>query len=294
MGRYISKRVVITVATIFAAFALIFFTLSAVSASRYGALIPGDNSSKGAIGQFFSYIGGFFSGRMGTSIQTSRPVAEIIGDSIGVSVLLWLLTGLAALVLGLLTGAAAAKFHGMVIDRIMTVLTYIFMAVPCFVLATYLLFFFCLKLKWFDAWTVSSPSFFLPVISLAAYPLAHIASVTRTAMLDTLTQDYIRAARVLGIRESKVVFVYALRNASLPAISYIGRMFAYIISGSLVVERIFSMGGIGSHYITAIIDHDYPLVLGITMCLAVFIMMINFLCDILYRAVNPRLRRSEK
>ena len=129
----------------------------------------------------------------------------------------------------------------------------------------------------------------LPVITLALYPTAYITRLTRSSMLDVLGQDYIRTARAKGVSGGKIIFGHALKNALIPVITYLGPMIAYIVTGSLVVEQIFAVSGIGRAFVSSIIDRDYPMIMGTTIVLAVLIVGMNLVSDILYKVVDPRI-----
>ena len=167
--------------------------------------------------------------------------------------------------------------------------TTLFTAMPSFVFATFLLMIFCIQLKVLPVWDASSRSLILPVISLAAYPTAYITRLTKTSMLDVLGQDYIRTARAKGVPTVRVIFKHALRNALIPVITYVGPMLASILTGSLVVENIFTIGGLGQQFVQSISNRDYPMIMATTIFLAVIMIVMNLLSDILYKVVDPRI-----
>ena len=160
---------------------------------------------------------------------------------------------------------------------------------PSFVLATLLLLVFCLKLGWFPVWSSTSPNYVLPIIALSVYPMAYITRLTKTSMLDSLNQDYIRTARAKGVPGWKVILKHALRNALIPVITYVGPMVAYILTGSMVVENIFTIGGLGSSYVTSITNRDYTMIMATTIFLAILMVVANLLTDIAYKFVDPRI-----
>ena len=161
---------------------------------------------------------------------------------------------------------------------------------PSFVFATLLLMVFCIQLKLLPVWDASNRSLILPVIALAAYPTAYVTRLTKTSMLDALSQDYIRTARSKGVTTIKVIFKHALRNALIPVITYVGPMLAYILTGSLVVENIFSIGGLGKQFVQSITNRDYPMIMATTIFLAVIMVIMNLLSDIMYKVVDPRIK----
>ena len=132
----------------------------------------------------------------------------------------------------------------------------------------------------------------MPVMALAFYPTAYIMRLMRSSMLDVLGQDYIRTARAKGVSSGKIIFGHALKNALAPVITYIGPMIAYIVTGSLVVEKIFAVPGIGRAFVSSITDRDYPMIMGTTIVLSVLIVAMNLISDILYKTVDPRITLS--
>ena len=139
-------------------------------------------------------------------------------------------------------------------------------------------------------WSPSDPSYVLPVLSLAAYPTAYITRLSKTSMLDALGQDYIRTARAKGVPRLKVIFKHALRNSMIPVITYCGPQIAYIITGSMVVETIFTTGGLGSKFVTSINNRDYTQIMAVTIFLATLMVVANLICDLVYKLVDPRIK----
>lgn len=160
---------------------------------------------------------------------------------------------------------------------------------PSFILATLLLYVFSIQLGWFPVWSATGSNYVLPVISLALYPTAYITRLTKSSMLDVLGQDYIRTAKAKGVPRGKVLFKHALRNALIPVITYIGPEFAYIITGSLVVENIFTIGGLGQEFVMSINNRDYTMIMATTLFLAAVMVTVNLLTDLLYKAVDPQI-----
>lgn len=156
-------------------------------------------------------------------------------------------------------------------------------------MGTLLLLLFALKLQWVPANGAMEGGYILPVITLALYPTAYITRLTRSSMLDVLGQDYIRTARAKGVSSAKIIFGHALKNSLIPVITYMGPMLAYIVTGSLVVEQIFAVNGIGRAFVGSITDRDYPLIMGTTIVLATLIVIMNLVSDIMYKVVDPRI-----
>ena len=196
---------------------------------------------------------------------------------------------LTALLAGLVLGSVAALMRGKWPDRVIIFFTTLFVAVPSFILATLLLLVFSHMLGWFKVWSISDPNYTLPVLALALYPMAYITRLTKSSMLDVLGQDYIRTARAKGVKEHLVIFKHALRNALIPVVTYVGPLTAYILTGSLVVETVFNIGGLGTHFVTGINNRDYPMIMGTTIFLASLIVIMNLISDLLYKVADPRI-----
>jgi len=160
---------------------------------------------------------------------------------------------------------------------------------PSFVLATLLLLVFCLQLNLVPVWSSSNPNYVLPIIALSVYPMAYITRLTKTSMLDALNQDYVRTAKAKGVSRALMIFKHALRNALIPVITYVGPMVAYILTGSMVVENIFTIGGLGTSFVSSIIDRDYTTIMAVTLFLAILMVVANLLTDLAYKLVDPRI-----
>lgn len=301
MFRYIVKRVLLAVATVFVIAAITFFTMNAIpggpfesekapSAEVQRVLEERYNLDKPVYQQFFIYIKNFLHGDLGVSLKTGRSISTVIGESFPVSAKLGGMAALLATVVGLILGSIAALKRNSIIDRVIVFLTTFATAVPSFVLATILLSVFCLTLKWVPVWSATEAHYTLPVIALSLYPMAYITRLTKTSMLDALGQDYIRTANAKGVASWKVIFKHALRNAVIPVITYVGPMLAYILTGSLVVENIFTIGGLGSKFVSGITNRDYTMIMGTTMFLSIIMVTMNLLTDIIYSIIDPRIK----
>ena len=300
MAKYLVKRVLMALLTVFLVATLTFFLMNAAPGNPWLAektppqsVIDALNEKYGLdkpLGeQFVNYLRNLLHGDLGVSLKTGREISDVIGESFGVSARLGLMAALIAVVAGLVLGSIAALCRGKWPDRIIIFITTLFVSVPSFVLATILLLVFCLQLKWVGVWSTSNPNYVLPVLSLAMYPMAYIPRLTKSSMLDVLGQDYIRTARAKGVKDSLVIFKHALRNALIPVVTYVGPMVAFIITGSMVVETIFSTGGLGSYFVTSINNRDYTLIMGVTIFLAILMVTANLITDIVYKLIDPRI-----
>ncbi len=301
MGRYIVKRILLAILTIFIICAITFFLMHAIPGGPFNkekalseatiqALNARYNLDKPLVTQFFMYLGNLIKGDFGVSLKNGREIAAIIGESFPVSAKLGLLAMLVALIGGTVFGSIAALTRNKLPDRIIIFFTTLFTAAPSFVLATLLLLVFSIELKWVPVWSANSQSYILPVIALSAYPMAYITRLAKTSMLDALGQDYIRTAKAKGVSRNKLIFKHALRNSLIPVITYAGPQIAYIITGSMVVETVFTIGGLGSKFVSAINNRDYTLIMATTIFLAALMVVAMLVCDLLYKAVDPRIQ----
>ena len=216
-------------------------------------------------------------------------VVDVIFDGMKTSVELGVIAAVIAGIFGIVLGAVAALRRNKLIDKIIMVITTAFVSMPSFIMGTLLLFIFTIQVPLFPANGAQSGGLVLPIITLSLYPMAYITRLTRSSMLDVLGQDYIRTAKAKGVSGPKIIFGHALKNSLIPVITYFGPMLAYIVTGSLVVERIFAVPGIGKAFVKSITDRDYPMIMGTTIILAILIVIMNLVSDILYKIVDPRI-----
>lgn len=303
--KYALKRILLSLLTIFAVITITFFAMhaipggpfqaeKAISAEAEAALREKYGLDKPIIVQYFTYLKDvFIKFDFGPSLkQKGRNCTEIIFDGLKVSARLGVFAAFSALIFGITLGALAAVKKDSYADRVIMVFTTALVSMPSFIMGTVLLTFFSIKLGWFPA-SLSVETgirgYFLPIITLSLYPLAYITRLTRSSMLDVLGQDYIRTAKAKGVSRFGIVFRHAIKNSLLPVITYFGPMLAYIVTGSLVVEKIFAVGGIGRDFIGSITNRDYPLIMGTTIVLSVLVIFMNLLSDMLYRLADPRI-----
>ena len=263
----------------------------AISAAAQAQLEAKYGLDKPLLTQYFTYLKDIFLHfDFGPSLkQRGRMVMDIISDGMRTSVKLGVIAAFIALAIGVVLGSVAALRRNKLIDRIIMVITTAFVSMPSFIMGSLLLVIFALKLGVLPANGTTSAGLILPIISLTLYPLAYITRLTRSSMLDVLGQDYIRTARAKGVSKWKIIFGHALKNSLIPVITYCGPMLAYTVTGSLVVEKIFAVPGIGRAFVNSITGRDYPLIMGTTIILATLIVIMNLVSDILYKIVDPRI-----
>jgi len=244
--------------------------------------------------QFVRYLGGLVKGDLGPSYRyRDYTVAELIGSAFPLSLKLGAMAMALALIIGVTAGTEAALRQGTRIDRVVMGFSMTGISIPVFVIAPVLVLLFAVKLQWLPAgWSGASGMgrYVLPVITLALPQIAYIARLTRASMIDVLGRDFIRTARAQGLGTRTVVRVHALKPAMLPVLSYLGPAIAAILTGSVVVEEIFGIPGLGQFFVRGALNRDYTLVLGIVVFYATLIISLNLLVDILYGAIDPRVR----
>ena len=301
MGKYIVKRILLAILTVFIICLITFFLMHAVPGGPFNkekalsqatieALNARYNLDKPVWQQFLLYMRNLFKGDFGVSLKNGREITKIIGEAFPISAKLGVSAMIVALFLGTVFGSTAALMRNKLPDRLIVFFSTLFTAVPSFILATLLLLLFCIKLTWVPVWDANSNNYVLPVIALSAYPMAYITRLSKTSMLDALSQDYIRTARAKGVSKFKMIFKHALRNSLIPVITYAGPQIAYIITGSMVIETIFTVGGLGSKFVTAITNRDYTMIMATTIFLATLMVIANLICDLLYKLVDPRIK----
>ena len=244
--------------------------------------------------QFLRYMSGLLQGDLGPSYRyPGRSVSELIGMAFPYSLKLGALAMALALVLGVLAGTVAALRQGTVLDKVVMGFSMTGISIPVFVIAPVLVLLFAVKLQWLPAgWSSESGlgRYLLPVITLALPQIAYIARLTRASMIDILSRDFIRTAYAQGLGTATVIRVHALKPAMLPVLSYMGPAIAAILTGSVVVEEVFGIPGLGQYFVRGATNRDYTLVLGIVVFYGTLIVFLNLLVDILYGVIDPRVR----
>ncbi len=245
--------------------------------------------------QLGRYLAGLLRGDLGPSFRyRDYTVAELIGTGFPVSLQLGVLAMLLALLVGISSGALAALRRGSMLDRVVMSFAMAGISIPVFVVAPVLVLLLAVKLQWLPAgWSGASGAarYVLPVITLALPQIAYIARLTRASMIDVLGTDFIRTARAQGLGTQAILRVHALKPAMLPVLSYMGPAIAAILTGSVVVEEVFGIPGLGQFFVRGALNRDYTLVLGIVIFYATLIIALNLLVDILYGVIDPRVRQ---
>ena len=299
---YVLKRIGLAILTIWVVITITFFVMHAVPGGPFvgeKATTPAVQAAmeakygldKPVLEQYFTYLGDIvLRFDFGPSLkQRGRQVIDIIADGMKVSAKLGLIAAFGALVVGIVLGAVAALRRNKVIDKVIMVITTAFVSMPSFIAGALLLTIFAVSLHLLPANGAQKNGLILPVVTLALYPMAYITRLTRSSMLDVLGQDYIRTARAKGVPGKRIIFGHALKNSLIPVITYFGPMLAFIVTGSMVVEQIFAVPGIGRQFVSSITNRDYTMIMGTTIFLASLIVIMNLISDLLYKVADPRI-----
>lgn len=251
--------------------------------------------------QYVKWLGSILTGEFGKSVAYRQDIGPFIWERLKVTMTIALPAFSLSVILGVLLGMAAAVRRGGVIDSVITVLANLGMATPIFWLSILCVYVFSLKLGWLPVQGFTWPSdnlalalkkMAMPVCILSLGPLAQFARQTRSAMLEVIRQDYIRTGRSKGLGERAVIFRHALRNALIPIITLMGMQLGYMLGGSVLIEQVYVIPGMGNMLITAILNKDYQLVQSAVFVIATGVSVSNLLVDIAYGVVDPRIRIS--
>lgn len=303
MPKYIIKRVLIGFVTLFVLASVTFFLMKATPGSPFSlakyktpeALAAAEakyNLDKPLMEQYVIYLKGVAQGNLGESmINTGRSVTYYIKTGFPVTARLGLIAFVLALVGGIALGTGAALSRHKWVNNLCMFVATIGVSVPSFLIAMIMLIVFGVQLHILPFIGLNSPlNYIMPALSLAFYPIAMIARLTRSSMLEVMNQDYIILARSKGTPYKKVVIKHALKNAMLPVVTYAGPMFAFMLTGSFVIESVFSIPGIGSAFVSCITTRDYPIIMGLTIFLGFLVITFNLITDILSAIIDPRIK----
>ena len=308
MGKYFAKRIGMACITIFLVTCITFLLMNAVpgspwlsektpSAATLAALNAKYGLDKPVHIQLLMYLKNLLRGDFGVSLkmQKNRAVLSIILEMFPVSAKVGAIALTWAVLVGVPLGCLAAFKRGKLTDSILSVVCTLGISMPSFVVASVLLVTLAggmAALKLFP--TIFDPAlgwkaYVLPCFSLGFYPMCYTARQTRSAMLDSLNQEYIKTARAKGLKNVKIIFKHALRNALIPVITYLGPQVAFTLCGGFVVESVYSIPGLGRYFVQSIQNRDYPVIMGTTIFLATFIILMNVVVDFLYKVADPRI-----
>ncbi len=326
MTGYVIRRILWMIPLLWAVATVTFFLMHAVEGGpfdREKELPPNVlanlekkyNLDEPLLVQYGLYLKGLVQGDLGLSFENNREVTTIIGEGFEVSAQLGGIAFLYAMVFGMAMGIVSALNQNRLGDYLGVFFATIGTALPNFIMATFLVIIFSVELGWFDVigwggpedwepwkpWTANFWEIFnpfawnfrkvvLPVVALGTLPAAYIARITRASVLEVLRHDYIRTARAKGLAERWVLMRHTLRNAMVPILTVLGPIFAFLVTGSFIVERVFAINGVGRHFVDAVFVRDYGVIMGTTIFYAVIVAIANLIVDILYAVADPRIR----
>ena len=305
MINYLVRRILWIIPVLIAVSVITFFLMHAVPGGPWDAekRLPANVQArlnaqygldKPLYEQYIQWAGGFVTGDLGPSYRSrDRRVNDIIGDGIAVTFQLGIMAFALSVVVGIPLGIFAALGHNRWPDYLSTSISIIGIATPSFVLAILLIVVFSIGLGWFPTGGWKGPQYWvLPTVALAGFPIAVIARYTRASMLEVTRKDYIRTAQSKGIGGRAVVSRHMIRNALIPVVTILGPTLAFLVTGSFIIETIFSVPGIGRFYVSAISQRDYSLLMAMTILYAFTVAFLNVVVDVLYAYIDPRIRYS--
>ena len=319
MGVFLLKRFATFLATLLVASAVVFAVLELLPGNA-AEVILGDTATPEAVAalqaklgldrpalqRYTDWVGGWLQGRSADSVSYGSPTAELIGERLRVTVPLAVMAMALTVTLALGLGVYAASRHNRAGDFGVMAASQLGVAVPNFWFAILLILLFAVKLQWvsaggFPGWTEDDggglwdgvQSLLLPALSLALVQAAILARVTRSAVLEVMREDFVRTARAKGLTRRQALWRHVLRNAMIPVLTVSGLQFANLITGTIVVENVFVLPGIGRLVFQAISNRDLVVVRDVVMLLAGVVVLVNFIVDVLYAVIDPRLRRAD-
>ncbi|WP_294578101.1 ABC transporter permease [uncultured Thomasclavelia sp.] len=303
MLRYVLKRVLIGIVTLFVLASVTFFLMKATPGSpingekykteeAYQAAMEKYNLDKPVFEQYLIYIEDLAHGNLGESmVQEGRTVEYYIKNGFPVTARLGSISFIVAVVGGISLGTAAALSEKKWVSNVCMFIATIGVSIPSFLIAMLLIVFVGVELQLLPFVGLNSPAnYVMPAISLALYPISMISRLTRSSLVEVMKQDYIVLARSKGTPYRRVVLRHAIKNAMLPVVTYAGPMFAFLLTGSFVVESIYSIPGVGSTFVSCVMNRDYPVIMGVTIFLGILIISFNLITDIISALIDPRIR----
>jgi len=315
MSLFLFKRLLTLVATLVGTSVIVFLVLEILPGNAAQILMGPDASPEAVAAlatklgldqpgwtRYWQWIGGLLTGDLGDSYAYGSPVAELIAERLALTVPLAMMAMGLTTVLALVVGVTAAAQHNKLGDVGLMGLTQVGIAIPNFWFAILLILLFSVKLQWFsaggfDGWgegvLPGIKALLLPALSLAVVQAAILARITRSAVLEVMREDFVRTARAKGVTRRAVLWLHVLRNALIPVVTVMGMQFSDLLAGTIVVENVFYLPGLGRLIFQAISNRDLIVVRNCVMLLAAFVVIVNFVVDVLYAVIDPRVKASD-
>ena len=302
MARFVVRRVLSALLTLFIIATITFFLMNMIpggpfnteraSAKTVEMMETKYGLNKPIFEQYLMYLKRLIRLDLGDSYKRiGFSVNQILGEKFPVSAGVGVVAILLSVLIGVPVGIIAAFKHNKPLDRIVMFIANLGIAVPNFVMATALLFFFGVQLGWLPTLGLKTwQHYIMPALALSFNPMCYISRLMRSSMLDVLRQDYIKTARAKGLQEKVVLFKHALRNAILPVVTYLGPLTAGILTGGFVIEKIFTIPGMGKFFVESINNRDYPLIMGVTLFYSALLVLMNLVVDLLYGVIDRRIK----
>lgn len=304
MGKYVFKRLVIGVITLFALATITFFLMHIIPGSPFAGetsklpaavkekLIESYGLNKPIHEQFIAYLKNALTGDFGTSLnRKGKEVMDIIMDGLPATASLGMVAFVISMTVGILLGTIAAFSKQKWVSGAVAFLATIGISVPSFLLALLMMLLFGVILRWLPIIGLSSwKHYILPGCALSLGPIAMISRLVRTSLMDVMRQDYMVLARSKGTSELMVIVRHALKNALMPVVTYAGPLIATLLTGSFVIETLFSVPGMGAEFVNSVSNRDYTLIMALTIFYGAFIIIANIATDLVTAAIDPRIR----
>ena len=314
MHRFIAGRLLSTIPTLLGVVTLVFVVMRLVPGSIVDQILASGDASEETRAslraffgldqpiyiQYFQYLGNLLTGDLGTSWRARFPTVDMILFALPVTLQLALMAAIISMTVGIVAGILSAVYEGTPLDHVIRVLSLFGLSMPVFWQATMIILVLSLTVRWAPLGYVSLfedplknlSLMILPALALGTSASASVMRMTRSCLLDVLRQDYVRTAQAKGLRQRAVVVRHAVKNAMIPVVTILGLQFGSLLGGSVVVESVFGMPGIGLLILNAIGMRDYPIVQGAVIFTAIMFMLTNLLVDVLYGYLDPRIRLS--
>ena len=301
-SRYIIKRILLAAVSLFAIITITYFLMNLMpgdpfmsekaSEENRAILIAKYGLDQPVYVQYGKYLQNLLHGDMGISyvLQKGRAVRDIIFESFTVSMGLGIRALILAVICGIVLGCIAGLCKDKLPDAIIRVVSSVGISMPGYVIASGLMILLAVNLRIFPVNYNKPGGWVMPMITLAVYPTSYLTRLTRASILEVMNQDYLRTERAKGMSEFVVVFIHALKNSLIPVITYLGSLTASILTGGFVAESVFSVPGLGRYFVSSISSRDYTMIMGVTIFYSALIVIMNLICDILYKIVDPRIQ----
>ncbi|MDN4523664.1 oligopeptide ABC transporter permease [Fictibacillus fluitans] len=303
MARFVLKRLLYMLVTLFIITSFTFFLMKLLPGSPFNNEEKLTDQQKFILNekyglndpvpvQYFNYMSNLAKGDLGVSFQyDNRPVSTMITERIGPSAVLGIEATIIGTIIGLILGIAAALKHNTSIDYLSSLIAVLGISIPSFVFAGVLQYYVGVKLEWLPVALWDGPKYHvLPALSLSVFVIATVARFMRTEMLEVLGQDYITTAKSKGLSNLVVIWKHTIRNAMIPVVTILGPLAINLITGTLIIEKIFAVPGLGFQFVSSIQLNDYPVIMATTIFYSVCFIIVILIVDILYGVIDPRIR----